>query len=57
MKKPTQRERVVMLQIALRAAYAYLDLCPCDPDIFPDQWAAWQIHEVARQQITEAELI
>jgi len=29
------------LWMAYNTAVAYIDKCPSDPDIFPDQWAAW----------------
>lgn len=57
MKRKTNAETIVLLQIALRAAYDFIDKSPCDPDISAGQWAAWQYHEEARKQITEAELL
>jgi len=30
------------------AAWAYIDLCPCDPDIYLDQRQAWMRHKALR---------
>ncbi len=27
---------------ALEAALGYIDECPVDPDIYPEQWQAWE---------------
>lgn len=39
---------------AFEAARAYIDKCPCDPDIYPDQWAAWQKYEQEEESLNIA---
>lgn len=37
------------LENSLRLADNYIALCPCDPDVFPDQWRAWQAYSADRR--------
>ena len=34
-------KEIVKLRELAEAALKYIDLNPCDPDIYPDQWEAW----------------
>lgn len=36
---------------ALEAATAYIDASPCDPDIYPEQIAAWKVWTEHREAL------
>lgn len=40
---------------ALEAAVTYIDLSPGDPDVFPDQWFAWQKYQEKLQELKGGE--
>jgi len=39
----------------LDAAIDYIEKTPCDPDIYPDQWAAYQRYKKAREALKGGE--
>ena len=48
-KIKAQQERIQELEKAFSAAKAYIDECPCDPDIYPEQLNAWSEYQSVLQ--------
>lgn len=38
---------------AYEAADKYIEENPCDPDIYPEQWAAWEKYLIAKQALED----